>query len=737
LKLLPTVIDQKIDVKKDVISGLIIAAVSIPIAMGYAQIAGLPAVYGLYGSVLPIIFFALFSTSPHMIFGVDAAPAALTGTVLVALNISAGSSGALKAVPVITLCTACWLLLFSLFHFGHFTRYISEAVMGGFITGIGFEIIAMQVPKLFGGVVGHGELPELVLHIAKSVSQINSASLILGFGALAVLLVSRKLIPKFPMAVVVMLAGAVIDRFVDLSRYGVATLPKVAPGLPKFFNPILAAKGLPVGTLVKYSLTIALVITAETLLSSKNMAERKGMKLDPDREILAYAVGNFAAAFTGCCPVNGSVSRMGIADQFGSGSQLTGLVAGGAMVLILLFGTGFIGYLPVPVLTAIVIAALMGILEFEEAVHLFKIDRREFLIFLGAFCGVVFLGTIYGVVIGVALSFIVVLMRTMTPPRTFLGVIPGQNRFYDLRQVKEARAIEGVVLYRFSANLYFANFDLFEQDIEGAIGPKTKVVIVDATGITSLDYTAAKKIDALYQRLKQQDIRFFLTGHISSVNDTLREADRDAMIREGSVVRTMTGALLAAGYHWPYPLEGGASHRIDFAASQRRLLKDDMEWAFGDQADAEIAAYVQKIMALWQKPEAEREDLEAFMRHSPVWQHLNGVREDDLLEHLEMKTESFAKAHGLDPEEMAKALAGRRQQIAEKLKAEDPHLYDLLQSHRGELNGMLKRMGADPRWKHRLRTIEQWRMRLKAFGHHRPHGDSAASKDQNHTKESE
>jgi hypothetical protein len=125
------------------------------------------------------------------------------------------------------------------------------------------------------------------------------------------------------------------------------------------------------------------------------------------------------------------------------------------------------------------------------------------------------------------------------------------------------------------------------------------------------------------------------------------------------------------------------------------------------------------------------------MRHSPVWQHLNGVREDDLLEHLEMKTAAFAKAHQLDPDEMAKALAGRRKQIAEKLKRDDPHLYALLQSHRGELDSMLKRMGADSKWQHRLKTLDQWRMRLKAFGHHIQHRDSEDSDQEHHTKERE
>ena len=279
MKLLPTILGQKINVKNDIVAGLITAAVSIPIAMGYAQIAGLPAVYGLYGSVLPILVFALISTSPHMIFGVDAAPAALTGSVLVSLGITAESKMALTAVPLITLCTACWLLLFSLLRFGHFVRYISEAVMGGFITGIGVEIITMQVPKLFGGPVGHGELPDLIAHIVHSAGAFNGVSFALGVGTLAVLLVSRKWLPKFPMAVVVMLAGALLNRWVDLTRFGVAALPSVAPGLPHFVNPAAAAGVLPMDTIIKYSMTIALVITAETLLSSSNMAERKGVTL--------------------------------------------------------------------------------------------------------------------------------------------------------------------------------------------------------------------------------------------------------------------------------------------------------------------------------------------------------------------------------------------------------------------------------------------------------------------------
>ena len=177
-------------------------AVSIPISMGYAQISGLPAVYGLYGSVFPILLFALFSTSPQFIFGVDAAPAALIGSALAGLNITAGSAEALAAVPMLTFFVALWLLIFSLLKAGKLVNYISAPVMGGFITGICTTIILMQVPKLMGGTAGVGEFPELAEHIAGTAKTMNLPSVMLGVVSLAILLIAKKRIPKFPMAVV-------------------------------------------------------------------------------------------------------------------------------------------------------------------------------------------------------------------------------------------------------------------------------------------------------------------------------------------------------------------------------------------------------------------------------------------------------------------------------------------------------------------------------------------------------
>ncbi|MBD8972512.1 MAG: SulP family inorganic anion transporter, partial [Clostridiales bacterium] len=194
------------------VAGLIIMAVSIPISMGYAQIAGLPAVYGLYGSVFPILIFAVFSTSPQFIFGVDAAPAALIGSSLLSLGVESGSAEAMHVVPVLTFFVALWLLAFYVIKAGKLVNYISAPVMGGFITGICTTIILMQIPKLMGGTAGVGELPELIEHIAGTVSTINVPSIVFGLIALAILLIAKRLVPKFPMAVLLMAAGAVMTK---------------------------------------------------------------------------------------------------------------------------------------------------------------------------------------------------------------------------------------------------------------------------------------------------------------------------------------------------------------------------------------------------------------------------------------------------------------------------------------------------------------------------------------------
>ncbi|MFR5875576.1 MAG: SulP family inorganic anion transporter [Eubacterium sp.] len=670
---------EKKNIPNDIISGIIIALVSIPISMGYAQIAGLPAVYGLYGSVLPVILFALFSSSPQYIFGVDAAPAAVVGGIIASMGISAGSEEAIKTVPLITLFTTVWLFIFFILKAGRLTEYVSTPVMGGFISGICATIILMQIPKLFGGSSGTGEIHQLIIHITEQASEnFNTASLCLGAGSIAVILLAKKYIPKFPMSVAVMLAAAVIQYITDFSgKLGINTLPAVERGLGAIAIPDFSAMSIIKG--MGASLTVAVIIMAETLLAENSFAMKNGYKINDNNEVLTFGICNLAASLIGCCPVNGSVSRTSMNEQFSGKSQLTSLVAAGSMIVILLLCTGFIQYLPVPVLTAIVICALLGAIEFDLAKKLRKINKKEFWIFIAAFLGVLVFGTIYGVVIGVILSFVNVIIRESDPPRSYLGVIQGRGGFYSLENNPNARTIKGAVIYRFNANLFFANVKEFREDIEKSITADTKCIIVDAGGLTSIDTTGANTLEGIYKSLKEQNIHFYLTEHIRGVNNQLRQLGLGYIIEEGGVRRTISAALRAEGYIKPYPLELRENDEENYTPNFKEQLLHEFEWAFGEEAQNKIDDYTQDILDNAGKANLDKESLLSLTN---LWNGLGSFDEDLLLEALELRLSELAKSTGVNEEELAHRIEERREKIYQYVKSEDEEVFTQMRTRR-------------------------------------------------------
>lgn len=668
---------------KDIIAGIIIMAVSIPISMGYAQIAGLPAVYGIYGSVFPILAFALFSTSPQFIFGVDAAPAALVGSALLSLNIELGSDEAIAAVPVMTFFVAVWLLAFYFMKAGKLVNYISAPVMGGFITGICTTIILMQIPKIMGGTSGTGEFFELAEHTFETGKHINIPSVIMGVIALVILLVSKKLIPKFPMAVVLMFAGTIITLNMPIRDWGINTLSAVEPGLPKWSIPDFSI--ISIQQTITISLSVAVVIMAETLLAENSFAQKNNYRINDNQEILAFSVGNFMAAFTGCCPINGSVSRTAMGEQYQAKTQLTGIVAGLSMIVLLICGTGFIGYLPIPILTAIVISALLGATEFDLAARLWKLSRTEFLIFVGAFLGVLLLGTINGVLIGIILSFTEMIIRTSKPSRCFLGIQPGHRHFRDLKEGSQIHAIEGVIIYRFSSNLFFANVGVLQRDIEDSIKPDTKAVILDASGIGSIDITAADRLAMLYKSLKEKGIRFYMTEHIAKVNEQIRTLGLGYMIEEGRVRRTIHIALKDMGIARPYPLEGGIENEERSASRKRADNKvQEFVWAFGAESEEQI----EKQIVLQIQQLKKTGDMEKLFHGS--WSHMDAFDEDEWLEHLEEHLKEIVNISGKDEKSIATRFEEHRKEIHERIKNEHPEMAERFKERRHILDAHLR-----------------------------------------------
>ena len=584
---------------------------------------------------------------------------------------------------MLTFFVALWLLIFSLLKAGKLVNYISAPVMGGFITGICTTIILMQVPKLMGGTAGVGEFLELAEHIAETAKTISVPSVILGVISLVILLLSKKIMPKFPMAVVLMAAGAVLTNVLPLQDWGIQTLAAVEPGLPTWSLPDFSA--VPLKETVTISLSVAVVIMAETLLAENSFGQKNRYQIDDNQEILAFSLGNFAAAFTGCCPINGSVSRTAMGEQYQAKTQLTGLVAGGSMIILLLFCTGFIGYLPIPVLTAIVISALLGATEFDLAARLWNVSRTECFIFLGALFGVLFLGTINGVMIGIILSFTEMIIRTAKPATCFLGIQPGHKHFRDLTEGQQIHPISGVVIYRFSSNLFFANISVLQREIEGALKDDTKAVILDASGIGSMDITAADRLNLLSESLKEKGIRFYITEHISGLNTQMRKLGLGHLIENGNVRRTIHISLKDIGYNRPYPLEGGVENTERSASLKRADNRvQEFVWAFGADAEAEMERQIiRQIEHL-----KETKDVEELLHGS--WSHMDEWDMDEWLEHLEEHLKEIVNISGKDEHALALRIEQHRQEIHERIAKEHPEVAERFRERRHVLDEHLK-----------------------------------------------
>lgn len=682
------------NIAKDILSGIIVMLVSIPIALGYASVAGLPPVYGLYGSLIPILVFGFISSSKIFVVGVDAMPAAMVGALLVSLGIEAGSEEAIVIVPVITLLVACWFIVFAIIKAGRIVKYISNPVMGGFITGVGLTIIMMILPKVFGGTAGTGEMPALVINLVKQWQNYKPIPILLGVGTIFIIQVAKRFIPKVPMSVVVMVIGGLLSAFLPLTDYGVVMLPDAPGGLPKFALPQVALILENPKELLIESLMIAGVIMAQTLLASNSYAQKYDFKLNNTREIIGYSAMNIAGAAVGICPINGSVSRSGLADGFGAKSHWMSISASLGMLLVLLFGTPLLKYLPTPVMTGVVVCALIGILDFKQLRRLWKTDRREVVIFLTAMAGVLIFGTIYGVIIGMILSFMVVIMKAVIPPRAFLGQIPGHgNDFYNLKRNRGAKPIAGTVIYRFGGNLFFGNIGTFADDIEGAITKDTKQIIVDARGIGNIDITAADRLLILHRKLQKRGIKFYITEHGGQLNDQLRTYGAGEMIREGAVRRTISLALRDAGVDKPYPLVGESGvvldrdNVMDFVEADERLA--EFEWVFGQDAESameEIAAEIAgKLVSKKESDISNDVDSIEDAEGQTSWGRVGLFDEDELLDYLEIQIRKMSDITPENKTYIQEKIEKRRHFIEAELEKINPKAEDLLHDHRLKL----------------------------------------------------
>ena len=390
--------------------------------------------------------------------------------------------------------------------------------------------------------------------------------------------------------------------------------------------------------------------------------------------------------------MNGSISRTSMNEQYGGHSQVVSIAAGITMAILLLFFTGFIGYLPIPVLTAIVISALMDVVEVHLCIRLFRLSKQDFSIFMAACISVLFLGTIYGVLIGVLLSFFAVITKSANPTRSFLGVIPGKDGYYDLIRNVHAYPIKGVVMYQFNENLFFANVKILQEDLEDAVSPDTQVVIIDARAINNIDITAADRLAELSSRLTDLGIHFYITEHTEKLNQQMRQLGVEHLIREGHVRRTILAALHDADIYAPYELDIPDSEKesvklnLTFLPAEDEDTLEEFAWAYGNQVVEEMEHEVHHILNHIHGLKDIEEILEnGLVDHLENWHSLGAFDEDELLRRIELHLDELSQALAENQPLVLQLIEKRRRILRDRVLREHPEVFDKLQKHRRKL----------------------------------------------------
>lgn len=524
--------------KGDLIASLTVWAILVPESLAYASIAGVSPVIGLYAAPGALIFYAALGSSRKLVTGPMSATAALSAATVAAL-VPTGGDRYVAMTAALAITTGLLALAAGLLRLGFLASLISEPVIKGFIVGLALTIIVGQVPKLFGIPKGSGDFFQQLAHVITHLGDTNVATLVVGVLSLAAILALRRLAPIVPAALVVVILGILAVKLFSLQRHGVAIVGPIPSGLPSLGVPNVHLKDF--GALVAGAAGVMLVGFAEGLGAAKNYAAREHEPVDANRELLGLGAANIAAGLSSGMVVNGSLSKTAVNDAAGARSQLSGLVVAAMTIVTLLVLTGLFQDLPEATLAAIVIAALIDLVDIPELVNLYHayspqlgrhygfVARPDFIAAVAALLGVIVFDTLPGLFIGILVSFVLLSYRASRPYIARLGLEPGPDAHYeDLDRHPEARPVDHVAVLRIEGGLYFANADSVQRRItQAAAAPGTRAVVLDTETVPFIDVTAARMLVALEDDLEHHEVRLLISRGVGQVRDILRNVVDD------------------------------------------------------------------------------------------------------------------------------------------------------------------------------------------------------------------
>jgi high affinity sulfate transporter 1 len=508
--------------RHDVVAGIVLSAYLLPAGIGDASLAGLPPEAGLYACLFSGLFFWLFCSSRHTAITVTSAISLLVGTSLGELaGGDAARYGALAAATALlvgVLALLAWLV-----GAGSLVSFISETVMVGFKTGVALHLASTQLPKLFGFKGAHGDFWERMGHFLSHVGDTNAAALALGAGTLVLLVLGKRLLPNWPVALVAVIGGIVAAGAFDLAARGVALLGQVPQGLP--------APGLPgiqpadINQLLPIAMACFLLGAVETAAIGRMFARKHGYRLDSNQEFLALAAGNLAAGLGRGFPVSGGMSQSLVNEGGGARTPVSGLVASGIVLAVALFLAGLLRDLPQPVLAAIVLMAVTGLFKLSELRRLWRFSRAEFAVAAVSLLGVLGSGLLRGVLIGAVISILLLLRRASRPRTTELGRVPGTDYYADAVRHPENERLGDVFVFRAESALLYFNVEHVRDrffELLAARGGGVKLAIFFLGTSPGVDLAGTELLEELHDALHDRGIEFRLAEARGEVREALR-----------------------------------------------------------------------------------------------------------------------------------------------------------------------------------------------------------------------
>jgi len=530
--------------QRDLLAGVTVAALAIPSAMAYAEVAGVSPVNGLYALLLPAVLYTFLGSSRQLIVGPEGSISALVGVAVLGVAVSGSAEAASLAAMLALLVAACFIVAWAL-RLGWVADYFSRPVLIGYIHGVAIILVIGQLGKLLGVTVDAPRPLGQLADVLRELSDASWATAAVSAVALGVLLPLRFVMPRLPAALIVVVGGIVVSWALDLSAHGVAVVGAIPSGLPSVEIPRPPLRD--VIELIPAAIGIFLVTFADGVLTARSFAGRHGQHIRARQELLAFGGMSAAAGVTQGFPLGASGSRTAVNDSMGARTQVAGLAAAGAVAMVLLFLTEPMSYLPKAVLGAVIVSAAVGLVDISAWRGLAQVSRVEVAIAASTTVGVVVLGVLQALIIAVALSILDVSRRSSRPHDAVLGWVERLGRYADVELHPSAQVTPGVVVYRLDDRLFFANAEYVKgrvrEAIRGAHDQPVRWLVFDAEAVTHVDSTGTEALAELITGLRRDGVDLVVARLKTAAKARLDSAGTSLLIGEERFFPTVRAAV--------------------------------------------------------------------------------------------------------------------------------------------------------------------------------------------------